>query len=1136
MRGKTMPRRPYQESKRFPTERASIPGLFLGVACFLILGGGLSPLAEGADGTNGLPGTNGAAETKTVTTASDLPSGAGLGGLGGNGTAGDHGTDGIGGGGASPFGDDGEPGGNGGNGGNGGSGGNGGQANITFNTSESLNIGAMLFGGHGGDAGAAGTGGKGGNGGKGLDANDTSGTRPPGIGGNGGNGGIGGSGANGGLGGNAVVVFSGGDIVFANGTQWGGNGGNGSDGVRGGDGGNGGSGGQGFSGILVFDGNDGGDGGNGGNSGNGGHGGNGGNATLTLHVGSVVFNSATFGGDGGDGGAGPPGGYLGEGGDGGDGWPLPSTDPGSSGNNGIGGSVGIGGNGGNGGNATFVVNGGTAVFNGNNVFGGVGGNGSGIGIPAGSNGVDGYGSFTVNSGSVRLDGNLLFQGSDSTMTVKNSATLEFSNNRSVHLGSGIFSFEDGSLLTRSSSTGVLSIVAGSVYGPTGGLIQLALIESGDFLSINATTYSLSPASFDLSGYRRDTMVTTNTTATGTVFSLQIDDKAMDLEWMNASGNGKWAIGNGNGGDNWTDGEDFYNADNALFRGRGRSTVEIVGTIVPGKVDVGGGSYTFNGNGSLMTNGTLSVSGGAALQLANTGTNRFGGGVTIANASLTITPESGLDASNINVQSGGILNLTATDSLTTAPIQGGTLHIAQNGSLNTTFADYTGMKVGETKTVFLAQDVVYQNAGTVTAEGGRLYTVSELFWSGSGTDAGNLYYTLTRLRSNFNYVAPGINGVYDGYGGGNSFLDYTLSIADDYRAARAVQSGFDIVNLSGGGSMLYTTVNRVLDVIRFQPRIPYSRRQVSEQDCTVRGQRPCDPCIPNACDVIGGDPCANVRTSLGTARIWGASLYMNAKAFGLSSGVFSRGYVDDQYAFVFGKDFTFGRDRVGIAGYGGWGHAYSTGDVLKTSNNTAFGGVYGYYANRGEFVDMKLMAGWSGMDNSLTQWNGPAALQGSYDNGLASVAVDFEKPFRFDNFCVVPMIGLQYGYYYQNRCETSWDRHSVLSTANTSANLVAMPIGVRLTHSMKLGWLTCVPELRVRYIANLGDTVAHHRVWAKGSDVSVLLTSSLADRDIGDFSFVLRAQYGSFEYGAEYGWFVSDHYRSQSVSGLIRVRY
>lgn len=1030
-------------------------------------------------------------------------------------------------------------GGNGGVGADGGAGGNGGAGGTVTFSFESGNVEFAedtIWGGDGGVGGngvVGGVGSFGGDGGHGLPVGN--GDYVGGDGGAGGLGGRGGDGGNGGDGGAAILTFD--NVLDEVSTKFvrhvfGGNGGQGGDGAGGGQGGDGGIGGDGGVAIDPLQPTDpgyGGNGGDGGNGGNGGDGGDGGEAGLLVNQGTLTFNSVQFGGTGGVGGSGGDGGDGGTGGLGGD------NDVDFNGSDGSVGYGGRGGNGGDGGDGSLIVDGGTVLFTGVSTFGGLGGAGGsgGAGGIDGTQGFDGDGFLQINSGSVNLFGDLQFNGTDSEMILGSGATLLFEGDREIDMTlsqetgrENVFTFEAGATLQRIDTAqdgGVLTILADRVVGPDAdGKLLLALINDGDFLEIIASDNGLTSDQFDLSGYRSGTEVT----ETGGLYTFTLGDDPLDLEWIDG-GNGIWQVGEGNGGDNWDGANDFYNADTAFFKGKGQGTVRLLGAITPTAVEITAGEYRFEGEGYFTGNGTLDVSGESLLTLANDRVNRFTGGVTIADADLYLDGETQLAGSAITVGSGGLLDVTAAALADDAPIQGGSLTVEDGGTIRTNFLDYTDMSVGDTKEVVVAQDIIYENDGTAEALGGRLYEVSDILWDADSAGRGNLRYLLTRLRSEFQYVTPGINDLYDSYSSGNDFIDYTLQLRDDMLTETTVQSGFDIANLGAGASIVNSTANRVVDTLRKMSRTEYS---CSPGAVTMRCQAPCAPVGP--CDRMG----TQWGSSFVSRNYWVDALYMNNRGFGLNSAGFSRGFVNDQYGFVFGMDFAALRDRIGIAGVAGWGNTVSRGELFRTTNETTFGGVNLYYATRWGALDMITTVGWLGMDNGMDQLSGDDTLSGSQNNGIVSFSFDLERPYRFGTMVWTPTFGVQYNHYYQDGTDFTWNEQDVLRSDSSTGDMVMIPVGVKLSNEICRGSHHFSQVLRARYIANVGDIDTGYNVWATGASLPVTMTSAITDRDLGDIDLTLKWRNRFVEFNLGYAYLFSKHYQTQSFSGGFRFTY
>ncbi|MCL2709681.1 MAG: autotransporter-associated beta strand repeat-containing protein [Planctomycetaceae bacterium] len=466
-----------------------------------------------------------------------------------------------------------------------------------------------------------------------------------------------------------------------------------------------------------------------------------------------------------------------------------------------------------------------------------------------------------------------------------------------------------------------------------------------------------------------------------------------------------------------------------------------------------------------------------------------------------------------VGNGATLDVTAAQDATEAAFQGGSLNIASDGTLRTTFADDYTLAAGEQIQVFIGNDMA-----DFTADSGSvvIYVPNILYnvvddWA---FDGGRLYYTLKRDAGGelFQNISPQIGPVIDAYTGGNAFFDNLMTSGDTNAVEKAIQSGFDMTNLAAPMSALYGTWGGVNNAI--------SNRLQSVQPQTnlmVRGQS-CSPC---------GSTCG---TRPGSREAWIAPIYGNARGFGLMSGNFRHGFVNDQYAIGFGIDQGQGGTRFGIMGLGGWGKTHSTGVLAKTRNETSFGGAYAYSNTHLGNMDIQLTAGWVGMNNDVRQATIGGDLTGKMNSGLASASATLTQTYRFGGLNVLPSFGVEYGYYYQGGMDLKWNGATAFNVEKARANLVALPIGAKFTHNLQTangGWLT--PEFRARYIANVGDVSSSYNVWLPGSPTSALMATRAADRHAGDIGLGVGFTRGWRTIRGDYGYMFSQHHQNQYAS-------
>jgi len=550
--------------------------------------------------------------------------------------------------------------------------------------------------------------------------------------------------------------------------------------------------------------------------------------------------------------------------------------------------------------------------------------------------------------------------------------------------------------------------------------------------------------------------------------------------------------------NWED-EDgetasFSKGDAAFFGNGAYSTnVDLSGAIIADSVTVTGSAYIFNGSlhgGSLFAD-TLSINPGASLTLE----------------------EMQVFDSSVFVTDGATLELTAAKTLSSAPLQGGELEIVSGGTLQTNFIDY-GMNIGDQAKVYLASGIDYQKGDGVNelAVPNWLYKIDD----GLKYESGTLYYSLQRVSATETLpnLSPSVGLTLDDYRGGNNFIDDLLETTNP---ETPLQSGFDLRNLSAAASAVYEAkgaINRSIDA------------RALDEHITVSGYGYCGQCGPT----YGyGSSYGRRPYFAGRTELWGSFLYDNARGFGLNSGNFKYGYTNDLYGVTFGLDKTNGGERIGIMGAVGWSNIRSYGGIADTKNDTGFGGVYGYLNERFGEGNLFMHIGWLGMSNDIAQFNNGDYLSGRMDNGLFSVAATLSQLFCLGGLHVTPSIGIEYGYYYQTKMNVVWGDELTFADFAADANLLMIPIGVRLNRDMPMYNGILRPEIRLRYIANVSDTVTHYNTWVVGSNTPAPMIASISDRHVGDVGVGIGWTEGMVTINANYAFLFSENRQNHLVS-------
>ncbi|MDR0611106.1 MAG: autotransporter-associated beta strand repeat-containing protein [Planctomycetaceae bacterium] len=338
----------------------------------------------------------------------------------------------------------------------------------------------------------------------------------------------------------------------------------------------------------------------------------------------------------------------------------------------------------------------------------------------------------------------------------------------IDAGSGTVTVAGGSTLSRTSATGVLTVNAASISGPSTGQIILDIQgNGGEFLSASVAPSNLTAASFNVDNYRQGTEV--KSTASG--FELILGGGALPFEWKgtDGSGNGKWKLGTGSDRNNWDNQEyDFATGDIANFKGHGQGDVTLVGLVNPGKLNITAGTYNFKGEdaNAYLSTPELNVTGtNTKLTISNTKANNvdvtnigsggeinisrgdaLGSGTVNNNGKLNVTLAADGELANVlagtgTVEKTGAGKLTLTGNSTAA---GGTINVT-DGSLevgNGTSGSYNGNIVSASDVTFNNDnDTIYagsfSNGGKLVKEGTGALTLSGSAASGVEINAGSI---------------------------------------------------------------------------------------------------------------------------------------------------------------------------------------------------------------------------------------------------------------------------------------------------------------------------------------------------------------------------------------------------------------
>jgi len=182
-------------------------------------------------------------------------------------------------------------------------------------------------------------------------------------------------------------------------------------------------------------------------------------------------------------------------------------------------------------------------------------------------------------------------------------------------------------------------------------------------------------------------------------------------------------------------------------------------------------------------------------------------------------------------------------------------------------------------------------------------------------------------------------------------------------------------------------------------------------------------------------------------------------------------------------------------------------------------------------DILFSGGWLGMRNDIKQATVGGDLTGKMNSGLASFSAIVTNAYAFGGLCIRPSLGVEYGHYRQGALDATWDGETVFRNERSRANLVVLPMGARFTRNMPTMSGIMTPELRTRYIANVGDVSTNYNVWLPGSPTSALMATRAANRHAGDIGLGLswNCYSGRFTLRGDYGYMFSRNYQNQHLS-------
>ncbi len=714
------------------------------------------------------------------------------------------------------------------------------------------------------------------------------------------------------------------------------------------------------------------------------------------------------------------------------------------------------------------------------------------------------GTLTVTAGTLQI-GNGGTSGSYAGNIVSNTDVTFSRSDDSVYVGNlsgtGLLIKQGTGKLTltgdNSGSAG-LEIQGGSVIsGSENALGNIATVKSDGTLDVNGMTQT---ARIELDGG----LLANNSTEI-----VSLNNVALNAS-SKVGGSGNLVIGNvltsAFGLEKIGTGTTTLTADNSYSGGtrvtEGTLKLELDGNV-GGDIDVAeNGRVLLNRNGSFLNDFD-----GEGLVDVQAGRNvTFNGSME---TNLLVQNGAKITNTDIVVTNGKTLEITAAKDADDASLQGGSLTLDSGATIVTNFIDYE-IKAGEEVPIYLGNDLTsYADGGATmeTVQQKLLYKISDIQYKN-----GDLFYVVKRrfAAEMFPNVSPTIGPVVDSYSDGNAFFEELLNLDSDAAAERHLQSGFDFVGLAHGMSAVYDAKRGVGQVL--ENRMLESVRKA-----------------PTACE-----PCGSfLGQSQNTKReAWVSSLYENVRGFRLRSGSFKYGYTNDLYGIAFGVDQTSGTARAGVMGIGGESHLVASGNIIGTKNEISYGGVYGYLNEKTVLGNLFVHAGWLGMKSDVRQFGAEmsdAVLKGEMNGGLASVTMNVSETFCVGGVHVTPIIGIEYGYFYQDGSGVTMGNAEVFTNEKSHANLVTMPVGFKISRKTQLRGGVLTPEIRAKYIGNLANVTAHYRTFATGSRIPATMTSVMSDRHAGEVGLGFEWRRGRRALSGDYSYMFSDKQGGQSAS-------
>lgn len=542
-----------------------------------------------------------------------------------------------------------------------------------------------------------------------------------------------------------------------------------------------------------------------------------------------------------------------------------------------------------------------------------------------------------------------------------------------------------------------------------------------------------------------------------------------------------------------------------------------------------------------------------------------------------------DTMNIDA---GTLMVYATKDQADAPLEGiGATHELKFGAtakLNPLIwnGDYS-LKVGDP-----AENRYFATAGTTVTDldNTKIVSTNPLFSTDYDATDDETKFTLT--RENAAKVLPQLSSsvadALNNYEGNNSFLEAALNNTGKTNAivAEQVESGFNMTGRAGTMRQTLSAKNLVVGAsrniapqyvvsaggnYRLPPNHPsnyapsdfapiYNPASQNSQETSPmakpeqltpppqpkEGMQPHKqypfPALPSA--TRGQAP-----SVLGQSAFWCAPLYGHDNGNNVKSGGVGFDYAADQYGLAFGVETIAGGARVGIASAIGWSNVTSKSATIKTTDEADFGSIYGFFHAPLGKVDLTANLGWLGVSHYVRQDNSGSRMNASVDTGALFGSFGIERTYHCGGLRLTPSVGIECNWLYQDAYRTLWGAYDTFRADKSTAATCAIPIGLRANRDFFCGAGIFTPEIRARYIPNVGakdlsytNTTAVNLSGSGANPIKAIMKSPITDAHAGDLGLGLTWKYKFFEAGADYNVLFSQHFVEQNASGVARWKF